>query len=191
MKANPIQVITNLWNWIKEREEAKICLINTLTSMCNTLDNYLDKPQDPTTTKQHSTPKNKYNGSHQQDRGKLLRIWLPYTLHLRLEKTNYPENPTSLITRTIISIMRNIYLSPDNTVNLCGGIPEGPHWSKICYNPSCAAVNHPKSITDSLLPFHAYLMLPGSFVIHPLPLLCYKDFTQNTITKVNQTFITA
>ena len=56
--------------------------------------------------------------------------------------------------------------------------------------PLMCGGKHPKYITGSLLPFHAYLILPGPFILHTPPIFYYKYFTQNTITKLNQTSIT-
>ena len=39
-------------------------------------------------------------------------------------------------------------------------------------------------VTDSLPTFHAYLTLPGSFIVHPFLLFCYKDFSQDIIKKM-------
>ena len=85
---------------------------------------------------------------------------------------------------------RKIYLSPDDTSNLYGGIIEGLNGGKLFHNPSCMATKHPTSITGSLPPFHNYLTLPGSFIIHPSPLFFYKYFSLDTIKKLKLTTIT-
>ena len=106
------------------------------------------------------------------------------------EKGNPPLSINSPITRIGRDSTRKLYLSPDYTINLCGGLNEGLNGGKLCHNPSCMATKHPTSITVSLPPFHAYLNLPGSFILHPLPLLCYKDISLENIKKLKLTTIT-
>ena len=121
---------------------------------------------------QHFTPKSQGCGYHWQDRGSLPCLWLPYTLYRRpKEKINSPETSTSFITTRRRAIVRKIYLSPDDTSALWGGITEVQNWGNLCHNPSCMAVKHTKSITGSNLPFRAYIILPGSLILHPFPIL--------------------
>ena len=87
--------------------------------------------------------------------------------------------------------MRKTHLSLDNTITLCGDLTEGPNGRKLCHNPYSTAAKHPKSISVSFLPFHAYLILPGSFILHPFPLFCYYDFSQENINKPKQTPVMA
>ena len=179
MKTNPRQMIMNIWNCITEREEAELCINNILNSVCDNLWIKTSQPQDPAPPKQHSDPKNKDSGSHQQDRGRVLFIWLPHTLlYLRPEGKKSPATPTSLKTRRQISIIIKIYISPDHTSTLYGGLTKVPNGGKLYYNPSYAVSKHPKSITGSLLQFHASFMLPGSFILHSSPIFCYKYFTK-------------
>ena len=85
----------------------------------------------------------------------------------------------------------NIYLSPDDTSTLCGGFTAGLNEGKLCHNPSRMSTKHPSTVAGYLLPFHAYLTLPGSFIIHPFPLFCYKYLSQDTIKKLKLASITA
>ena len=48
------------------------------------------------------------------------------------------------------------------------------------------AVKIPNTITVTLLPHHDYLMLPGSHIIHPFPLLCTREFIEENIYKIQQ-----
>ena len=150
------------------------------------------QPQYPPPPKQHYSPKNPDSRSHWQDKGRLTRLLPRYPLYLRTEeKSNSKATPTSLRTRRGIYSMKKLHLPPDNTITLFGGLTESQNRVKICYNTSCAADEYTKSITGSIIPFHLYLILPGSFILHPFSLLLYKYFTQNTIEKLKQTSITA
>ena len=82
------------------------------------------------------------------------------------------------------TIMRWIYLSPSDTRPLCGGLTDGQNGGKLCHMKSCKALKYRKLITVSLLPCNDYLMLLGSHIFHPFPLICYKYFTEVTIHRL-------
>ena len=60
----------------------------------------------------------------------------------------------------------------------------------MCHAKNCSAVKHPSSVPGKLLPFHAYLVLPGSHILHPLPLFNYKYLSEPTLLKLLDTYIT-
>ena len=129
--------------------------------------------QDPTSPSQYATPLKNYRGSYWQNRSRLLRLRLPHSsISSPKEKSNSPATPTSLITIRGITTTKKLYLSSEYTSTLCGGLTEGLNWDNICHNPSCMATKHPSAVTGSLLPFHAYLILTGSYILRPFPLLC-------------------
>ena len=82
--------------------------------------------------------------------------------------TNIKEKatPTHIRARIGRPNIRNLYLYTEDKINLYRGLTEVKNGGKLCYNTCCAAVKHPQSLTCSLLPFHAYLILPGFFIIH-------------------------
>ena len=60
----------------------------------------------------------------------------------------------------------------------------------MCHAKNCSAVKHPSSVTRNLIPSHAYLVLPGPHILHPLPLFNYKHFSEPTLLKLLYTSIT-
>ena len=42
---------------------------------------------------------------------------------------------------------------------------------------------------DPILPYHAYLLLLGLHIVHPLPLSGCKEFSDGTIQKLQQTIV--
>ena len=82
--------------------------------------------------------------------------------------------------------MRIIYISPSETITLCRGLTDGQTRGKLCHMKACTAT--PKR-SRALLPWHAHLMLSGSHIVHALPLFCYKEFSDGTIQKLQQTLV--
>ena len=71
------------------------------------------------------------------------------------KEKNYPETPTPLITRRGRATTKNLYLSPEDTSTLFGGLTEGINGSKLYHNTSCMKTKHPSAVTISLLPLHS------------------------------------
>ena len=71
------------------------------------------------------------------------------------KEKNYPETPTPLITRRGRATTKNLYLSPEDTITLFGGLTEGINGSKLYHNLSCMKTKHPSAVTISLLPLHS------------------------------------
>ena len=72
--------------------------------------------------------------------------------------------------------MRKLFLSPSYTSNLYGVVIDGLAGGKLWHAKAYAELKYPKVIAGSLLPLHAYLMLPVSHIMHQFPLLSYKLF---------------
>ena len=110
----------------------------------------------------------------------------PYSSELKTICNNYPATANMQIPRRGGTIMRRMYLSTSDTSTKRVGLTYIQNGRKLCHARSCTEVKHPNSIVGSLIPFHPYLTLPGSHIIHPFPLFRYKGFTEETIAKLNQ-----
>ena len=86
--------------------------------------------------------------------------------------------------------MRKIYLSPPNLSQIWGGLTLGKTGEKLCHAKNCTALRHTSSVSGFLLPSNAYLVLPGSHILHPFPLFNYKEFLEATLLKILDTSIT-
>ena len=108
----------------------------------------------------------------------------PYTNQLRGPPTKSNK------TRLGRSNMWRVYLSPPNISQICGGLTLGKKGAKLCHAKNCTALKHPSSVPNCSLPYHSYLVLPGSHILHPLPLFNYKDFSEATLQKLLDASIT-
>ena len=86
--------------------------------------------------------------------------------------------------------MSRMFLSPTDITHLYGGLTDGQNGGKLCANHGCVISKHSKNLTGALLPMNAYLTLPGSSLVHPLPIFSYRGFSPNTIKDLKSTSLT-
>ena len=108
----------------------------------------------------------------------------PYNKQLR----HYPSNSNKR--RQGRRNIRKIYLSPHNLSQIYGGLTLGKTGTKMCHTKKFTALRHSSSVYGCLLPSHTYLVLPGSHILHPLPMLNYKDLSEATLLKLLDASIT-
>ena len=83
-----------------------------------------------------------------------------------------------------------MFLSPTDITHLYGGLTDGQNGGKLCANHGCVISKHSKNLTGALLPMNAYLTLPGSSLVHPLPIFSYRGFSPDTIKDLKSTSLT-
>ena len=86
--------------------------------------------------------------------------------------------------------MRRMFLSPTDITHLYGGLTDGQNGGKLCANHGCVISKHSENLTGALLPMNAYLTLPGSSLVHPLPIFSYRGFSPDTIKDLKSTSLT-
>ena len=170
-------------------EESNLHMENILTSICTTPDN--DPGNHNIQNLQANIPPLQNRIADLTDKIGVGYFAFDSRTPISPDKNKKRNSNFSQNNKRIRATTRNIYLSPDDTGTLCRGLTEGLNGGKLCHNLSCMTTKHPSAATGSLLPFRAYLTLPGSFILHPFPLLCYKDFSQEIIEKMKLTSITA
>ena len=72
--------------------------------------------------------------------------------------------------------MGRMYFVPHGSPPFCDGLTEGHNRGKLCAINGCGITNHPKNLIGELLTLHAYLTLPGTNLLHPLPILDTDDY---------------
>ena len=78
------------------------------------------------------------------------------------------------------------YIPQSDSSTLCGVLTEVQNGGNLCHVKSCTPTKYPNTVTGSLLPHCAYLMLPGSHILYPISLFYYKDFKDDNISKLQQ-----
>ena len=132
----PRQFILEVCKWIAEREEAKIHMDNILMSICYILD------YDPGIPKiQHLQANITSLCSSIEDPIKQMGVgFLTFDYHTppspaQKKKGKSPPTLTSPRTRRGRASTRNLYVSPDDTRTLCGGLTKHLSGGKLCHNP--------------------------------------------------------
>ena len=88
------------------------------------------------------------------------------------------------------STQKRLFLSPAAIFNLCGGLTEGQSGGKRFCRKACTVMKHSKNQAGTLLPQHAYIMLPGAHTLHPFTIFSFQHFTKKTINKLSSTHMT-
>ena len=122
----------------------------------------------------------------QLNSSRVMFFWIPKTL-LRPGPIGSPTNPSKK--RRGRTNIRIIDLSTSETSTLCKGITYGKANGKLCHMKAYTSIKHPKEIMGSLLPWHDYLILPGSHIVHPFLLFCYICFSDGTIQNLQQNLV--
>ena len=144
MMTKPRQVIMEVYKWTSEREEANLYTDKILNSICTTLDG------DPGNTRiqhlQSNFPPLRTMIADLTD--KIGVEYFTFDSHTppspaQKKKSNYPATLTPPRKRRVIDTMRQFYLSPYDTITLCGGLTEVLNGGKICHNPSSMAKQYP------------------------------------------------
>ena len=73
---------------------------------------------------------------------------------------------------------------PHDIILICNGLTDRKTSEKIRHAKNCTATRHLTAIPGSLLTSHDSLVLPGSHILHPLPLFNYKGFSEDTVAKL-------